>query len=212
MCNVRILFGEFLERLKDSRKVDSLAFVLLLFLQSFHQIDLKSTLSRDEFVHFIRSLRTWLIHISFRWPNRKRNSDLDARKNRVCLSSPLSLIHSIIRFQIYDEQSHQLFIQGHLDDILNIVSDTTGRIAHRMSFHSSFISESNNIENAQSATLSMEAVTALSFIFEGTFHESLRKVIPLHTIIQNSSIQHEIGIVRMEIISLIDSLDSLWLE
>jgi hypothetical protein len=40
----------FVERLKDSRKVDSLAFILLLFLQSFHQIDLKSTLSRDEFV------------------------------------------------------------------------------------------------------------------------------------------------------------------
>ncbi len=43
----------FVERLKDSRKVDSLAFILLLFLQSFHQIDLKSTLSRDEFVYLI---------------------------------------------------------------------------------------------------------------------------------------------------------------
>ncbi|CAF0857835.1 unnamed protein product [Rotaria sp. Silwood1] len=133
-----------IERLKDSRKVDSLAFILLLFLQSFHQIDLKSTLSRDE------------------WPNRKRNSDLDARKNRI-----------------YDEQSHQLFIQAHLDDLLNIVSET---------------SESNNNENVQSATLSMEAVTALSYIFEGTLHDSLRKIVPLHIIIQNQSIQHEIGI------------------
>ncbi|CAF1387377.1 unnamed protein product [Rotaria sordida] len=133
-----------IERLKDSRKVDSLAFILLLFLQSFHQIDLKSTLSRDE------------------WPNRKRNSDLDARKNRI-----------------YDEQSHQLFIQAHLDDLLNIVSET---------------SESNNNENVQSATLSMDAVIALSYIFEGTLHDSLRKIVPLHVIIQNSSIQHEIGI------------------
>jgi TBCC domain-containing protein 1 len=133
-----------IERLKDSRKVDSLAFILLLFLQSFHQIDLKSTLSRDE------------------WPNRKRNSDLDARKNRI-----------------YDEQSHQLFIQAHLDDILNIISET---------------SESNNNESVQSATLSMDALTALSYIFEGTLHENLRKIIPLHVIIQNSSIQHEIGV------------------
>lgn len=133
-----------IERLKDSRKVDSLAFILLLFLQSFHQIDLKSTLSRDE------------------WPNRKRNSDLDARKNRI-----------------YDEQSHQLFIQAHLDDLLNIIAET---------------SDSNTNESVQSATLSMDAVIALSYIFEGTLHESLRKIVPLHVIIQNSSIQHEIGV------------------
>ncbi|CAM2704569.1 unnamed protein product [Rotaria socialis] len=133
-----------IERLKDSRKVDSLAFILLLFLQSFHQIDLKSTLSRDE------------------WPSRKRNSDLDARKNRI-----------------YDEQSHQLFLQAHLDDLLNIVSET---------------SESNNHENVQSATLSMDAVTALSYIFEGTLHDSLRKIVPLHVILQNAPIQHEIGV------------------
>lgn len=133
-----------IERLKDSRKVDSLAFILLLFLQSFHQIDLKSTLSRDE------------------WPNRKRNSDLDARKNRI-----------------YDEQSHQLFIQAHLDDLLNIIAET---------------SDSNTNESVQSATLSMDAITALSYIFEGTLHESLRKIVPLHVIIQNSSIQHEIGV------------------
>ena len=85
-----------LDRLKDSRKVDSLAFVLLLFLQSFHQIDLKSTLSRDEFVHSIRSFMTishW--NSCFRWPNRKRNSDLDARKNRVCpYSFFLPFLHS----------------------------------------------------------------------------------------------------------------------
>jgi TBCC domain-containing protein 1 len=133
-----------IERLKDSRKVDSLAFILLLFLQSFHQIDLKSTLSRDE------------------WPNRKRNSDIDARKNRI-----------------YDEQSHQLFIQAHLDDLLNIISET---------------SESSNNESVQSATLSMDAVIALSYIFEGTLHDNLRKIVPLHAIIQNSTIQHEIGV------------------
>ncbi|UJR08647.1 hypothetical protein I4U23_012906 [Adineta vaga] len=132
------------ERLKDSRKVDSLAFILLLFLQSFHQIDLKSTLSRDE------------------WPNRKRNSDLDARKNRI-----------------YDEQSHQLFIQAHLDDLLNIVAETP---------------ESNASESVQSATLNMDAITALSYIFEGTLHDNLRKIITFHELIQNPSIQHEIGI------------------
>jgi hypothetical protein len=42
----------------------------------------------------------------------------------------------------------------------------------------------------------MDAVTALSYIFEGTLHDNLRKIIPLHAIIQNSSIQHEIGVVR----------------
>jgi len=133
-----------LERLKDSRKVDSLAFVLLLFLQSFHQIDLKSTLSRDE------------------WPNRKRNSDLDARKNRM-----------------YDEQSHQLFIQTHLDDLLNIIAETTDSSSH---------------EGAQPAILNMDAITALSYIFEGTLHDNLRKIVPLHVILQNASIQHEIGV------------------
>jgi hypothetical protein len=56
--------------------------------------------------------------------------------------------------------------------------------------------ESNNNESVQSATLSMDAVTALSYIFEGTFHDNLRKILPLHAIIQNSSIQHEIGVVR----------------
>ncbi|CAF0947206.1 unnamed protein product [Adineta ricciae] len=133
-----------IERLKDSRKVDSLAFILLLFLQSFHQIDLKSTLSRDE------------------WPNRKRNSDLDARKNRI-----------------YDEQSHQLFIQAHLDDLLNIVAETP---------------ESNTSESVQSATLNMDAITALSYIFEGTLHDNLRKIVTFHEILQNPSIQHEIGV------------------
>ena len=54
-------FCEFIERLKDSRKVDSLAFILLLFLQSFHQIDLKSTLSRDEFVDFINRIIQFLM-------------------------------------------------------------------------------------------------------------------------------------------------------
>lgn len=49
--NLKSFFVLLVERLKDSRKVDSLAFILLLFLQSFHQIDLKSTLSRDEFVY-----------------------------------------------------------------------------------------------------------------------------------------------------------------
>jgi hypothetical protein len=42
----------------------------------------------------------------------------------------------------------------------------------------------------------MDAVIALSYIFEGTLHDNLRKIIPLHVIIQNSSIQHEIGVVR----------------
>ncbi|CAF2933821.1 unnamed protein product [Rotaria sp. Silwood2] len=74
-----------IERLKDSRKVDSLAFILLLFLQSFHQIDLKSTLSRDEFVYLIYIENKFFESNYFRWPNRKRNSDLDARKNRVCI-------------------------------------------------------------------------------------------------------------------------------
>ena len=91
-------YWSILERLKDSRKVDSLAFVLLLFLQSFHQIDLKSTLSRDEFVISIRSLLPLLILIYFRWPNRKRNSDLDARKNRVCLPSVLLSLSFIPSF------------------------------------------------------------------------------------------------------------------
>jgi hypothetical protein len=42
----------------------------------------------------------------------------------------------------------------------------------------------------------MDAVTALGYIFEGTLHDNLRKIIPLHVIIQNASIQHEIGVVR----------------
>jgi hypothetical protein len=42
----------------------------------------------------------------------------------------------------------------------------------------------------------MDAVTALSYIFEGTFHDNLRKIIPLHEIIKSSSVQHEIGAVR----------------
>jgi len=42
----------------------------------------------------------------------------------------------------------------------------------------------------------MDAITALSYIFEGTLHESLRKIVPLHVIMQNASIQHEIGVVR----------------
>lgn len=44
----------------------------------------------------------------------------------------------------------------------------------------------------------MDAVTALSYIFEGTLHDNLRKIVPLHVIIQNSSIQHEIGVVRLK--------------
>ncbi len=56
--------------------------------------------------------------------------------------------------------------------------------------------ESNTSESVQSATLSMDAVTALGYIFEGTLHDNLRKIIPLHVIIQNASIQHEIGVVR----------------
>ncbi|CAF1286843.1 unnamed protein product, partial [Didymodactylos carnosus] len=129
-----------IERSKDSRKVDSLAFVLLLFLQSFHHIDLKSTLSRDE------------------WPNRKRGSVIDARKNRI-----------------YDEQTHQLFIQAHLDDMLNIVADT----------------EQYN-EIAQ-ATLSLEAVTALSFIFECSLSENHTKLYPLQALMNYRFIQDEIG-------------------
>ncbi|CAF0819974.1 unnamed protein product [Adineta ricciae] len=153
-----------IERLKDSRKVDSLAFILLLFLQSFHQIDLKSTLSRDE------------------WPNRKRNSDLDARKNRI-----------------YDEQSHQLFIQTHLDDLLNIVAETPGMSTLEnktalVLFWFYYFQESNASESVQSATLNMDAITALSYIFEGTLHDNLRKIITFHEILQNPSIQHEIGV------------------
>ncbi len=45
----------------------------------------------------------------------------------------------------------------------------------------------------------MDAVTALSYIFEGTLHDNLRKIVPLHVIIQNSIIQHEIGVVRKEL-------------
>jgi hypothetical protein len=58
-----------------------------------------------------------------------------------------------------------------------------------------YFSESNNNESVQSATLSMDAVIALSYIFEGTLHDNLRKIVPLHAIIQNSTIQHEIGVV-----------------
>ncbi|CAF1358677.1 unnamed protein product [Rotaria sordida] len=41
--------------------------------------------------------------------------------------------------------------------------------------------ESNNNESVQSATLSMDVVTALSYIFEGTIlHNNLRKIVSLH--------------------------------
>lgn len=43
----------------------------------------------------------------------------------------------------------------------------------------------------------MDAITALSYLFEGTLHDNLRKIIPFHEIIQNSSIQHEIGVVSL---------------
>lgn len=42
----------------------------------------------------------------------------------------------------------------------------------------------------------MDAITALSYIFEGTFPDSHGKIFPLHEIMQKSSIQHEIGVVR----------------
>lgn len=97
---------------------------------------------------------------------------------------------------MYDEQSHQLFIQAHLDDLLNIISETTGR--SRKSPVSSFsaLLDSNSNESAQPAMLNMDAITALSYIFEGTLHDNLRKIIPLHQIIQSASIQHEIGVVK----------------
>ena len=44
--------------------------------------------------------------------------------------------------------------------------------------------------------LNMDAITALSYIFEGTLHDNLRKIIPLHQIIQSASIQQEIGVVK----------------
>jgi hypothetical protein len=43
----------------------------------------------------------------------------------------------------------------------------------------------------------MDAITALSFLFEGTLHDNLRKILSLHGIIQNASIQHEIGVVEI---------------
>jgi len=46
----------------------------------------------------------------------------------------------------------------------------------------------------------MDAITALSFLFEGTLHDNLRKILSLHGIIQNASIQHEIGVVEIILI------------
>ena len=103
-----------------------------------------------------------------------------------------------MQLQMYDEQSHQLFIQAHLDDLLNIISETTGRSRKKSfsSFSLSALIDSNTNESSQSAMLNMDAITALSYIFEGTLHDNLRKIIPLHQIIQSASIQHEIGVVK----------------
>lgn len=98
---------------------------------------------------------------------------------------------------MYDEQSHQLFIQTHLDDMLNIIAETTGEDRRIRSISTTdLLIDSSSSESAQSATLTMDAITALSYIFEGTLHDNLRKIVPLHVILQNPSIQQEIGVVR----------------
>jgi hypothetical protein len=60
-------------------------------------------------------------------------------------------------------------------------------------------SDSTMNESAQPAILTMDAMNALSYIFEGTLHDNPRKVVPLHVIVQNSSIQHEIGVVSQSL-------------
>lgn len=124
------------EKQRNQLSVDTLRFLLFLYIQQLNKISLRTSLIGEE------------------WPS---------PRNRPKSPSPAE--RSSCHNKNWNDYNHQAFVCNHLSELLELLLDPEQLTE---SFHST-----------QSSLLSREAVTALSFLIEGTVSRT-KKVYPLH--------------------------------
>lgn len=124
------------EKQRNQLSVDTLQFLLFLYIQQLNKISLRTSLIGEE------------------WPS---------PRNRPKSPSPAE--RSSCHNKNWNDYNHQAFVCDHLSELLELLLDPEQLTE---SFHST-----------QSSLLSREAVTALSFLIEGTVSRT-KKVYPLH--------------------------------
>lgn len=124
------------EKQRNQLSVDTLQFLLFLYIQQLNKISLRTSLIGEE------------------WPS-----------SRSRPQSPSPTERPSCHNKNWNDYSHQAFVCDHLSELLQLLLDPQQLTA---SFHST-----------HSSLLSRDAVTALSFLIEGTVSRA-KKVYPLH--------------------------------
>ncbi|EDK97634.1 mCG128258, isoform CRA_c, partial [Mus musculus] len=127
---------EEVEKQRSQLYVDTLQFLLFLYIQQLNRISLRTSLIGEE------------------WPSRRSRPQSPSPAERPSCHN-----------KNWNDYSHQAFVCNHLSELLELLLDPEQLTA---SFHST-----------HSSLLSRDAVTALSFLIEGTVSRA-KKVYPLH--------------------------------
>lgn len=124
------------EKQRNQLSVDTLQFLLFLYIQQLNKISLRTSLIGEE------------------WPS-----------SRSRPQSPSPTERPSCHYKNWNDCSHQAFVCDHLSELLQLLLDPQQLTASLHSTHGSL--------------LSRDAVTALSFLIEGTVSRA-KKVYPLH--------------------------------
>ncbi|ESO97327.1 hypothetical protein LOTGIDRAFT_231523 [Lottia gigantea] len=167
----RIRWDERLKRCRSDREIDDLRctlkidlyiFVLYLYIQQLYRVSLRASLVAG------RNIMIILLNLLHKWPSQSSISSLDFDGPGTPRSTPRNS-------KSLDDHSHHVFVQTHLQEILELVSS---------------VGEDNasNQNGRPSRTLSLEAVESLGFIVAGSpeYNKTVKSLIELSTSLSNS--------------------------